>query len=72
VHQPVQLAEFLNAPTGQAVSDSHVFWLACLLWLGKRGLALQVSGAGDSIQCKLAPADAGFNEAQLAAWIDQF
>lgn len=71
--QPAQLTEFLETPTGAPVSAQHAFWLACLLWLGKRGWTLQSSAAeGGGVQCKLVQADAVLTPALLAAWVEQF
>jgi len=70
--QPRVLIEFLEAPTGAPLSDSHAFWLACLLWLGRRGHALQISGNADGVHCQLVAAETSFDPAQLSAWIDQF
>jgi two-component system probable response regulator PhcQ len=70
--QPRTLVEFLEAPTNAALSASHIFWMASLLWLGRRGHALQLSGDASGIDCKLAPAETSFSAAHMAAWVDQF
>lgn len=66
------LNEFLQTPTGQDVSSQHAFWLACLLWLGKRGWSLTLSRIGPGWQCKLAQAEMPLTPSQLAAWVEQF
>lgn len=70
--QPRVLVEFLEAPTNAALSAGHVFWMASLLWLGRRGHALQLSGDANGLDCKLAPAESSFSPAHMAAWVDQF
>ncbi|WP_028105047.1 response regulator [Pseudoduganella violaceinigra] len=67
-----RLAEFLETPTGIAVSEQHAFWLACLMWLGRRGATLQLVGTAQGVECRLAPAEATLTPAQLAAWVEQF
>ncbi|CAN7338409.1 response regulator [Pseudoduganella sp. LjRoot289] len=67
------LAEFLETPTGDAVSSQHAFWLAALLWLGRHGWSLQIcAGEGGGVQGRLAQADTMLTPAQLAAWVEQF
>jgi two-component system probable response regulator PhcQ len=70
--QASQLTEFLEAPTSELVSSQHAFWLACLLWLGKRGVSLQMSGADDGVKCRMMQTDSALTPAQLAAWVEQF
>ena len=70
--QPRVLAEFLEAPTNAPLSAGHVAWMASLLWLGRRGHALQLSGDASGLDCKLVVAESAFSPAQMAAWIDQF
>lgn len=65
------LTEFLDLPVGAQPGADHVYWLACLLWLSRRGQTLLLSGDATSLRCQLAPADAGLTAPQLAAWIDQ-
>jgi len=70
--QPRVLVEYLEAPTSAPLSDRFVYWLACLLWLSRRGQSLQLSGSAEGINCQLAPAEASYSPAQMAAWVDQF
>lgn len=70
--QASRLTEFLETPTASAVSEAHAFWLAALLWLGRNGHTLQVSGGPGGVRVQLAPADATPTAAQLAGWIEQF
>ncbi len=67
-----RLTEFLETPTASAVSDLHAFWLAALLWLGRNGQTLQMSGGPDGVRARLVPAEAAPTPAQLAGWIEQF
>ena len=67
-----ELTEFLETPTGAPVSSPHAFWLACLLWLAKRGWSLQVARTENGLQCRLAQAELPLTPSQLAAWIEQF
>ena len=67
-----ELTEFLETPTGAPVSSQHAFWLACLLWLAKRGWSLQVARTDSGLQCRLAQAELPLTPSQLAAWIEQF
>jgi len=70
--QASQLTEFLETPTSAPVSSQHAFWLACLLWLGKRGAALQMANNVLGVECRLVQADAALTPSQLAAWVEQF
>jgi len=70
--QSSQLTEFLETPTGEAVSSQHAFWLACLLWMGKRGAAMQMATGADGVECRMIQADAALTPSQLAAWVEQF
>ncbi|HAT31056.1 MAG TPA: hypothetical protein DCW29_09465 [Janthinobacterium sp.] len=67
-----QLTEFLESPTQAPVSSRHAFWLACLLWLAKRGWALQLTRADAGLQCRLTQAELPLTPSQLAAWVEQF
>lgn len=69
--QPATLLEFLALPTQAAPSAIHAAWLACLLWLGRRGHAMQLTADGTVLRCQITPADPTFGAQQLAAWIDQ-
>jgi len=66
------LTEFLETPTANAVSGLHASWLAVLLWLGRHGHTLQMSGGPDGVRVRLAMADAAPTPQQLAGWIEQF
>ncbi len=70
--QASQLTEYLETPTSAPVSSQHAFWLACLLWLGKRGAALQMASGAQGVECRLVQADAALTPSQLAAWVEQF
>ncbi len=67
-----QLTEFLETPTHAPVSSQHACWLACLLWLAKRGWSLQLTRTDLGLQCRLAQAELPLTPGQLAAWIEQF
>lgn len=67
-----RLTEFLETPTASTVSSVHAYWLAILLWLGRHGHTLQVSGGPDCVRVRLAPADAAPTPQALAGWIEQF
>ncbi|MDC8756803.1 response regulator [Janthinobacterium fluminis] len=66
------LTEFLETPSNAPVSGAHAFWLACLLWLAKRGWSLQLTRGDAGLQCRLAQAELPLTPSQLAAWIEQF
>lgn len=66
------LAEFLETPSHVPVSARHAFWLASLLWLGKRDWSLQMTHTELGLQCKLAKTELPVTPAQLAAWVEQF
>jgi two-component system, probable response regulator PhcQ len=66
------LTEFLEAPSDAALSARHGFWLACLLWLGRRGQALRMRRTDAGLEGLLVPAGAPITPAQLAAWVEQF
>jgi two-component system probable response regulator PhcQ len=70
--QASQLTEFLETPTSAPVSSQHAFWLACLLWMGKRGASLQMASSAQGVECRLVQADAALTPSQLAAWVEQF
>jgi two-component system probable response regulator PhcQ len=67
-----RLTEFLETPTAATVSTRHAHWLAVLLWLGRHGHTLQVSGGADGVRVRLAPADPPTTPQALAGWIEQF
>lgn len=69
---PACLADFLAAPTGVQVPSRHAHWLACLIWLARRGGTLRLQRIGATLACHLAPAGAALTRAQLAAWIEHF
>lgn len=69
--KPRQLFEFLESPAQSMACEGQAYWLACLLWLSRRGQTLQLSGDASGLQCKLAPAESTFTSAQLAAWVEQ-
>ena len=66
------LSEFLETPTLGQVSAQHAFWLACLLWLGKRGWSLNTARTERGLECTLARVEAPVTPKQLAAWVEQF
>ncbi|WP_342116864.1 response regulator [Pseudoduganella sp. OTU4001] len=70
--QASQLTEFLETPTSAPVSSQHAFWLACLLWMGKRGAAMQMATGPGAVECRMVQADAALTPSQLAAWVEQF
>ncbi|WP_145647953.1 response regulator [Pseudoduganella lurida] len=67
-----RLTEFLETPTASDVSPQHAFWLATLLWLGRHGHTLQMTGGPDGVHLKLVPAESAPTVSQLAGWIEQF
>ncbi len=71
-HNARALTEFLDTPANVPISAQHANWLACLLWLGKRGCLLQSSRDELGVQCRLAASDAALTPTQLAAWVEQF
>jgi two-component system probable response regulator PhcQ len=66
------LTEFLEAPAGTPTSSEHGFWLACLLWLGRRGWSLRFTRTENGLSCTLAHVELPITPPQLAAWIEQF
>ncbi|MBB3220138.1 response regulator [Pseudoduganella umbonata] len=66
------LTEFLEKPTASAVSAPHAAWLAVLLWLGRQGRTLHVSGGPEGVHVRLALADAASTPQRLAGWIERF
>lgn len=70
--QASQLTEFLETPTSAPVSSQHAFWLACLLWMGKRGAAMQMASGATAVECRMVQADNALTPSQLAAWVEQF
>lgn len=70
--QASQLTEFLETPTSAPVSSQHAFWLVCLLWMGKRGAAMQMATGAGGVECRMVQADAALTPSQLAAWVEQF
>jgi two-component system probable response regulator PhcQ len=69
---PGTLTEFLETPSAAAVSSEHAFWLASLLWLGRRGWSLRAERNEVGLQCQLAHVELPVTPTQLAAWIEQF
>lgn len=70
--QRSQLTEFLETPTAIPVSSQHAFWLAILLWMGKRGASMQMAASDDGVKCRMVQAENALTPSQLAAWVDQF
>jgi len=70
--QRSQLTEFLETPTATPVSSQHAFWLAILLWMGKRGAAMQMAAGEDGVKCRMVQAETAITPSQLAAWVEQF
>jgi two-component system probable response regulator PhcQ len=70
--EPGAVTEFLETPSGTPASSDHAFWLACLLWLGKRGWSLRMERVEAGLQCNLAHVEPPVTPTQLAAWIEQF
>lgn len=66
------LAEFLETPTGAAVSSRHALWVACLIWLARRGGSFGASASEAGVACRLGKAGAPLTRVQLADWIEQF
>lgn len=66
------LTEYLATPTHAPVSKQHAAWLACLLWLSKRGRSLQLTHTDRGLECALANAAPSLTQSQLAAWVDRF
>jgi two-component system probable response regulator PhcQ len=70
--QRSQLTEFLETPTAAPVSSEHAFWLAVLLWMGKRGASMQMAASDDGVKCRIVTAENALTPSQLAAWVEQF
>ncbi|MES2299123.1 MAG: response regulator [Pseudomonadota bacterium] len=70
--EPRVLTEFLEAPTASALSARHTFWLACLLWLGRRGWSMRMRRTDAGLHGQLAQAGAALTPVELAAWVEQF
>ncbi|WP_395408212.1 response regulator [Pseudoduganella sp. UC29_106] len=70
--QRSQLTEFLETPTAAPVSSEHAFWLAVLLWMGKRGASMQMAASDDGVKCRMVTAENALTPSQLAAWVEQF
>jgi two-component system probable response regulator PhcQ len=70
--QRSQLTEFLETPTAAPVSSQHAFWLAILLWMGKRGASMQMAAGEDGVKCRMVAAENALTPSQLAAWVEQF
>jgi two-component system probable response regulator PhcQ len=66
------LAEYLETAADRAVSPQHAAWLATLLWLGQRGVTLQVAKTDGGVQARLARAEAALTPSELAGWVEQF
>jgi two-component system probable response regulator PhcQ len=66
------LAEYLETAADRAVSPQHAAWLATLLWLGQRGVTLQVAKTDGGVQARLAKAEAALTPSELAGWVEQF
>jgi len=66
------LAEYLETAAQTPVSPQHAAWLAALLWLGKRGLTLQLAKVDAGVQARLVKAEAALSPSELAGWVEQF
>lgn len=67
-----RFTEFLEAPSGQPVSEQHASWLAGLIWLAGYGATLQVSRVDNALQASLAKAEVHASPDRLAVWVEQF
>lgn len=66
------LAEFLEGGSEAALSPQFAGWLACLVWLGKRGWTLDVAARDGGVHCALVAAGSPMTPLQLAAWTARF
>jgi two-component system probable response regulator PhcQ len=66
------LAEYLESGSEAALSPQFAGWLACLVWLGKRGWTLDVNAQGDGVHCSLLAAGSPMTPLELAAWTTRF
>ncbi len=66
------LAEYFESGSEAALSPQFAGWLACLVWLGKRGWTLDVVAQDGAVQCSLQEAGAPMTPQQLASWAARF
>jgi two-component system probable response regulator PhcQ len=66
------LAEYVESGSEAALSPQFAGWLACLVWLGKRGFTLAVSAQEHGVQCALQAAAEPMTPQQLASWAARF
>lgn len=70
--EPKLMAEYLETQSNAMVSAPHVAWLAFLLCLDDRDLALDLVHTGTSIQCRIVSRESPVSSDWLAAWIEHF
>ncbi len=66
------LAEYQESGSEAALSPQFAGWLACLVWLGKRGWTLDVAARDEGVQCSLLAAGNPMTPQQLAGWASRF
>lgn len=66
------MAEYLETQSNIVVSVEHAAWLAFLLWLDSRTLALDLSRSDPGIQCRVVARETPVSSDWLAAWIEHF
>ena len=79
-HTPTQLwladgksaVAYLESPSGAAISNAQVQWLACLIWLDAQGASLQAEAdvADGGWCCTLGEQVTEMSPRRLATWID--
>lgn len=66
------LTEFLTSPCTANLSDSHVDWLAFIIWFAQQGGAIGVSRSASGLECSPYAYTENLQTHPLEVWIEQF
>jgi two-component system probable response regulator PhcQ len=72
VQDELVLTEFLTSPCTASLSDSHVDWLAFIIWFAQQGGAISVSRTTLGLECSTFAYTENLQTNPLEVWIEQF
>lgn len=71
-HDESLLTEFLTTPCTTKLSDSHVDWLAFIIWFAQQGGGFSVSRGAAGLECNVYAHADSLQTNPLEVWIEQF
>ncbi len=72
ISEPRLVTEYLETQSNEMLSQPHAAWLAFLIWLDSKVLALDLAPSGAGMQCRVVARELPVSSDWLAAWIDHF